>query len=83
MTARVHDTTNILENCFCVEDEIYGERKTRELKPGGKDIRVTEENKHEYVRLVAENYNYLHFVLLNYEPVYTRMSLFQTFNMII
>lgn len=76
MTARVHDITNILENSFCVEDEIYGERKTYELKPGGRDIGVTEENKHEYVRLVVENNK----LLLYYEPIYTWLSILQLIN---
>uniref|UniRef100_A0A7N6FDL2 HECT-type E3 ubiquitin transferase n=1 Tax=Anabas testudineus TaxID=64144 RepID=A0A7N6FDL2_ANATE len=33
---------------------ILGEITTHELKPGGGDIQVTEENKEEYIRLVAE-----------------------------
>lgn len=32
-----------------------GERKVVELKPGGKSVEVTEENKREYVALVAEH----------------------------
>uniref|UniRef100_A0A8C5N8Y4 E3 ubiquitin-protein ligase n=1 Tax=Gouania willdenowi TaxID=441366 RepID=A0A8C5N8Y4_GOUWI len=43
-----------LEMFFCVDNEILGEVTTHELKPGGGDIQVTEENKEEYVRLVAE-----------------------------
>uniref|UniRef100_A0A672IZT6 E3 ubiquitin-protein ligase n=1 Tax=Salarias fasciatus TaxID=181472 RepID=A0A672IZT6_SALFA len=43
-----------LEMFFCVDKEILGEISTQELKPGGGDIQVTEENKEEYIRLVAE-----------------------------
>ncbi|XP_057685041.1 itchy E3 ubiquitin protein ligase b [Corythoichthys intestinalis] len=43
-----------LEMFFCVDKEILGEISTHDLKPGGGDIQVTEENKEEYIRLVAE-----------------------------
>ncbi|XP_072305655.1 itchy E3 ubiquitin protein ligase b isoform X1 [Eucyclogobius newberryi] len=43
-----------LEMFFSVDKEILGEITTHELKSGGGDILVTEENKEEYVRLVAE-----------------------------
>ncbi|KAG7239834.1 hypothetical protein INR49_030546 [Caranx melampygus] len=43
-----------LEMFFSVDKEILGEITTHELKPGGGDIQVTEENKEEYIRLVAE-----------------------------
>uniref|UniRef100_A0A3Q3XN86 E3 ubiquitin-protein ligase n=1 Tax=Mola mola TaxID=94237 RepID=A0A3Q3XN86_MOLML len=43
-----------LEMFFSVDKEILGEVSTHELKPGGGDIQVTEENKEEYIRLVAE-----------------------------
>ncbi|XP_077573493.1 itchy E3 ubiquitin protein ligase b [Stigmatopora nigra] len=43
-----------LEMFFCVDKEILGEITTHDLKPGGGDIQVTEENKEEYIRLVAE-----------------------------
>lgn len=39
-----------LEMFFSVDKEILGEITTHELKPGGGDIQVTEENKEEYVR---------------------------------
>lgn len=35
---------------FCVDKEILGEITTHELKPGGGDLQVTEENKEEYIR---------------------------------
>uniref|UniRef100_A0A8C6Q1H3 E3 ubiquitin-protein ligase n=1 Tax=Nothobranchius furzeri TaxID=105023 RepID=A0A8C6Q1H3_NOTFU len=43
-----------LEMFFSVDKEILGEITTHELKPGGGDIQVTEENKEEYIKLVAE-----------------------------
>uniref|UniRef100_A0A3Q3D5U8 E3 ubiquitin-protein ligase n=1 Tax=Hippocampus comes TaxID=109280 RepID=A0A3Q3D5U8_HIPCM len=43
-----------LEMFFCVDKEILGEITTHDLKPGGGEIQVTEENKEEYIRLVAE-----------------------------
>ncbi|XP_029470522.1 E3 ubiquitin-protein ligase Itchy homolog isoform X2 [Rhinatrema bivittatum] len=43
-----------LEMFFSVDKEILGEVQSHELKPNGGDILVTEENKEEYIRLVAE-----------------------------
>uniref|UniRef100_A0A3Q4GXG9 E3 ubiquitin-protein ligase n=1 Tax=Neolamprologus brichardi TaxID=32507 RepID=A0A3Q4GXG9_NEOBR len=43
-----------LEMFFSVDKEILGEVTTHELKPDGGNILVTEENKEEYIRLVAE-----------------------------
>ncbi|XP_075951411.1 E3 ubiquitin-protein ligase Itchy-like isoform X1 [Anarhichas minor] len=43
-----------LEMFFSVDKEILGEISTHELKEGGGDLQVTEENKEEYIRLVAE-----------------------------
>uniref|UniRef100_A0A8C9TAD0 E3 ubiquitin-protein ligase n=1 Tax=Scleropages formosus TaxID=113540 RepID=A0A8C9TAD0_SCLFO len=43
-----------LEMFFSVDKEILGEVTTHELKPNGSNILVTEENKEEYIRLVAE-----------------------------
>uniref|UniRef100_A0A8C3ASL1 E3 ubiquitin-protein ligase n=1 Tax=Cyclopterus lumpus TaxID=8103 RepID=A0A8C3ASL1_CYCLU len=43
-----------LEMFFSVDKEILGEISTHELKTGGGDLQVTEENKEEYIRLVAE-----------------------------
>lgn len=42
-----------LEMFFSVDKEILGEITTHELKPGGGDIQVTEENKEEYIRWVS------------------------------
>ncbi|PIO26642.1 hypothetical protein AB205_0023480 [Aquarana catesbeiana] len=39
---------------FSVDKEILGEVKSHDLKPNGSNLQVTEENKEEYIRLVAE-----------------------------
>ena len=44
-----HDITDIIDETFSVEDDQFGETKTIDLKPGGRDIKVTNENKKEYV----------------------------------
>nr|XP_034978055.1 E3 ubiquitin-protein ligase Itchy homolog [Zootoca vivipara] len=43
-----------LEMYFSVDKEILGEIKSHDLKPDGSNILVTEENKEEYIKLVAE-----------------------------
>ncbi|KAH0619056.1 hypothetical protein JD844_018680 [Phrynosoma platyrhinos] len=43
-----------LEMYFSVDKEILGEIKSHDLKPNGSNILVTEENKEEYIRLIAE-----------------------------
>jgi len=43
-----------LEMFFSVDFELLGEIKPHDLKPGGADIQVTEENKEEYLGLVTE-----------------------------
>ncbi|PWY81839.1 putative E3 ubiquitin-protein ligase hula [Aspergillus heteromorphus CBS 117.55] len=49
-----NDIEGIIELTFSVDDEKFGERTTIDLKPGGRDIPVTNENKGEYVELVTE-----------------------------
>jgi E3 ubiquitin-protein ligase NEDD4 len=44
-----NDITDILDQTFAIEDEQFGETRTIDLKPGGRDIQVTNENKREYV----------------------------------
>ena len=44
-----------LDLFFCVDDNSFGGRKVHDLKPGGRKIPVTEENKEEYVQLVCEH----------------------------
>ncbi|KAJ3014470.1 hypothetical protein HKX48_005129 [Thoreauomyces humboldtii] len=48
-----NDITDVLDLTFSAEDEVFGVSVTRDLKPGGRDIVVTEENKAEYVELVV------------------------------
>ena len=52
--AMENDITDVIYSTFSVEDERFGEKVTVELKPGGKDIEVTNENKREYVELITE-----------------------------
>lgn len=50
--SRENDIEGIIDLTFTVDDEKFGERRTIELKPGGEDEVVTNENKHEYVEYV-------------------------------
>ncbi|KAJ8304000.1 hypothetical protein KUTeg_017583 [Tegillarca granosa] len=43
-----------LDLTFSVEEDYFGELTERELKPGGKEITVTNENKMEYIMLVIK-----------------------------
>lgn len=49
-----NDITDIITETFSIESDDYGELKVVDLKPDGRNIAVTEENKAEYVRLVCE-----------------------------
>lgn len=46
---RDNDITGVLENTFSTEDEIFGETVTVDLKPNGRNIEVTNDNKKEYI----------------------------------
>jgi E3 ubiquitin-protein ligase HUWE1 len=50
-----NDITGIITESFSVDDDVFGVVNTVDLKPGGRDIPVTQENKEEYVRLVVEH----------------------------
>ncbi|KAI7402356.1 putative E3 ubiquitin-protein ligase, partial [Hortaea werneckii] len=52
--AMENDITDVIYSTFSVEDERFGEKVTVELKPGGEDIEVTNENKQEYIELITE-----------------------------
>lgn len=52
--AMENDITDVIYSTFSVEDERFGEKVTVDLKPGGQDIEVTNENKREYVELITE-----------------------------
>ncbi|KAI8060438.1 E3 ubiquitin-protein ligase RSP5 [Gongronella butleri] len=49
-----NDITDVLDLTFSTDDERFGQVETVDLKPGGRDIEVTEENKKEYVGLITE-----------------------------
>ncbi len=49
-----HDITGVLDLTFSTEDDRFGEVTTLDLKPGGSEIEVTEENKKEYIELVTD-----------------------------
>lgn len=49
-----NDITDVIDLTFSIETDDFGTTKVVDLKPGGRDIPVTEENKHEYVALVTE-----------------------------
>ncbi|XP_026848220.1 E3 ubiquitin-protein ligase Nedd-4 isoform X4 [Drosophila persimilis] len=44
----------ILELTFCLDDDVLGQKSQHDLKPGGANIDVTNENKDEYIKLVIE-----------------------------
>jgi hypothetical protein len=49
MNCRDNDIDGIVELTFSVDDEKFGERRTIDLIPGGRDIPVTNENKPQYI----------------------------------
>lgn len=49
-----NDITDVLYLTFSTEDDRFGEKIIVDLKPEGRDIAVTEENKKEYVELITE-----------------------------
>lgn len=50
LMCRENDITSVLDHTFCVEHNAFGKFLQHELKPNGRNISVTEENKKEYVR---------------------------------
>lgn len=44
----------VLARTFTYDHEIFGETITEELKPGGKEIYVTKENREEFIDLYIE-----------------------------
>ncbi|KAF9195150.1 hypothetical protein BGZ51_004577 [Haplosporangium sp. Z 767] len=49
-----NDITDIVDETFSVETDDFGNKKIVDLKPNGRNIPVTEENKHEYVKYITE-----------------------------
>ncbi len=54
MTASDNDITDIIDETFTTTEERFGEMVTVELRPGGADVAVTDDNKKEYVDAVVE-----------------------------
>eukprot|EP00932_Pfiesteria_piscicida_P017104 SRR837773.400.p1 GENE.SRR837773.400~~SRR837773.400.p1 ORF type:complete len:626 (-),score=265.69 SRR837773.400:249-2045(-) len=50
-----HDITNIIEPTFSSESDELGQMKIVDLKPNGRNLPVTNDNKHEYIQLMAEH----------------------------
>ncbi|KAF2829732.1 hypothetical protein CC86DRAFT_174135 [Ophiobolus disseminans] len=50
-----NDITDIITETFSVEVEAFGEMQVIDLIENGRDIPVTEDNKHEYIRLITEH----------------------------
>ncbi|KAK4455659.1 hypothetical protein QBC34DRAFT_72580 [Podospora aff. communis PSN243] len=50
-----NDITDIITETFSVEDDEFGVTKVVDLCDNGRNIVVTEENKHEYVRMIVEH----------------------------
>jgi E3 ubiquitin-protein ligase HUWE1 len=50
-----NDITDIITETFSTEVEAFGEMQTVDLIENGRNIPVTEENKHEYIRLITEH----------------------------
>jgi len=50
-----NDITDIIVETFSVEDDEFGVTKVVDLIENGRNIPVTDENKHEYVRLIVEH----------------------------
>lgn len=53
-----NNISSIIDTTFSVEHDAFGQLQVHELKPNGKEIPVTEENKREYVRLYV-NYRFM------------------------
>lgn len=50
-----NDITDIIVETFSVEDDEFGVTKVVDLIENGRNVPVTEDNKHEYVRLIVEH----------------------------
>ncbi|KAI3425184.1 hypothetical protein D9Q98_008953 [Chlorella vulgaris] len=50
-----NDITDVLDLVFAEETDYFGRKSVVELRPGGKDIKVTNDNKGEYVNAVARH----------------------------
>lgn len=50
-----NDITDVLDLTFTAESDFFGKTEVVELVPGGRDSKVTEANKREYVNLIARH----------------------------
>ncbi|KAI2632353.1 hypothetical protein GGR54DRAFT_31422 [Hypoxylon sp. NC1633] len=50
-----NDITDIITETFSVEDDEFGVTKIHDLVENGRSVPVTDDNKHDYVRLVVEH----------------------------
>jgi len=48
-TFRDNDITDAIYETFSVDDEVFGEKRTIDLKADGRNIEVTNDNKKEWV----------------------------------
>ena len=51
---RENDIEGVIEPTFSTEDESFGEIRTIDLKPNGRNIEVTNENKKEYIEYALQ-----------------------------
>ena len=54
MCTSENDITDIIDETFTTTEERFGEMVTIDLKPGGADVPVTEDNKRDYVEYVVD-----------------------------
>ena len=54
LLVRENDITGVIDETFTTTEERFGELVTIELKPGGADVDVTEDNKKDYVDHIVE-----------------------------
>lgn len=50
-----NDITDIVEETFSQEVDDFGAKRIIDLIPDGRNIPVTEENKHEYIRVMVDH----------------------------
>ena len=49
-----NDLEDVFSLNFAIVEDVFGETKTKELKPNGENISVTRENREEYVKLYCD-----------------------------
>ena len=50
-----NDISDVLDLTFTAESDFFGKTEVVELVPGGREIKVTEANKRDYVNLIARH----------------------------